>query len=401
MSSVFGCILLYIFCVINIDVIFGDSFYDYHYVQTTTLNCGKVSSENRKNGECIIPCNADGSCSYMEANCHPYDSCTIECRGNDTCHNLRVDSRFGIDFECIGHNSCQNIVYNAHDTYNERNTNKEIKPLFNWDNFNFTLPYININASLNIPFDKIQFGKNFIALRNYHDSDTILNVKKVWHHCREGDRNQKRSFGNKIDPAYNISGHNMTYLNDCFPDKLYNYFKQIMKGMLLSKQIYTLNHISNKSNITEVHSVLDNLWSPRYNWQSIMSMANIFETRVIEYIRYNDNGNLGWHFDQESNITMINLMSNENDFVGGVVQFRDFNHKNNTDNIENVTLHNGDIIMFPSIASHCVTPISFGVREVLVLEYWNIPRSYRVGRHGAGEHLYHVRHTNNPVKNEL
>ena len=58
--------------------------------------------------------------------------------------------------------------------------------------------------------------------------------------------------------------------------------------------------------------------------------------------------------------------------------------------IERVNLTMGDVILIPATARHKVKKITEGIREVLVIEWWNQPKNLNIGRQQPGEILWNV-----------
>jgi len=60
---------------------------------------------------------------------------------------------------------------------------------------------------------------------------------------------------------------------------------------------------------------------------------------------------------------------------------------------EKINLTSGDIILLPSNARHRVKPVTKGLRQVLVIEWWNQPKNIQIGRQEPGQVLWYL---NNP-----
>ena len=212
----------------------------------------------------------------------------------------------------------------------------------------------------------------------------LVKITKSYAACRDAEHSEHRDFGAGVQ--YDIEGHTVTYMDDCVLPEVYNFARSVTMGMLKYVQQHILQDMNDKEveqdNIDQVKDYVSDNWL--YDWQSMLRIANKFESRVIEYITYQDSGNLGWHTDDESNFTMVTALTDENLFEGGVLSFR----LNPWDEREyDVRLTQNDIILFPSMADHKVEPVSGGERRVMVFEWWDIGRAVDVGRTSPLEHV--------------
>lgn len=89
--------------------------------------------------------------------------------------------------------------------------------------------------------------------------------------------------------------------------------------------------------------------------------------RVIERWQYEVGGGLvdPRHYDVDSVLTIVALLSESSDFDGGV--FRTFEPDDR--HLEH-PMQQGDVICFPSHKFHNITPLTRGVRRSLVVELW-------------------------------
>jgi hypothetical protein len=96
--------------------------------------------------------------------------------------------------------------------------------------------------------------------------------------------------------------------------------------------------------------------------------------RCLELIRYHaaadtatltNLDSLGWHSDGATLITMVVMLSSEDNFEGGAVELR------GDEAGEQYMLRPGDALMWKGWTSHRVTPVTRGVREVFVAEWWS------------------------------
>lgn len=89
--------------------------------------------------------------------------------------------------------------------------------------------------------------------------------------------------------------------------------------------------------------------------------------RVVEHWIYNVGGGLvdNFHYDVDSVITIVALLSDSNDYEGGL--FRTY-ESNDTHLIH--SMNQGDAICFVSHKFHNITPLLKGIRKSLVIELW-------------------------------
>jgi hypothetical protein len=89
--------------------------------------------------------------------------------------------------------------------------------------------------------------------------------------------------------------------------------------------------------------------------------------RVIEHWSYSVGGGLvdPLHYDADSVVTIVALLSDSNEFEGG--EFRT-NECNNTQ--IDYDMKQGDVICFVSHKYHNITPLTKGIRKSLVIELW-------------------------------
>jgi hypothetical protein len=103
---------------------------------------------------------------------------------------------------------------------------------------------------------------------------------------------------------------------------------------------------------------------PLYGIKGGVSSLSI---RVVEHWKYKVGGGLvdNFHYDVDSAITIVSLLSNSNDYEGGL--FRTY-ESDDTHLIH--SMNQGDVICFISHKFHNITPLIRGVRKSLVLELW-------------------------------
>ena len=221
-------------------------------------------------------------------------------------------------------------------------------------------------------------------------NDMLDKITKSYEACQssEAKHSEHRDFG--TSEQYNIEGHTVTYMDDCILPEVYKWIRSVAIGMLKYLQQYTLQDMNDKNvdqnDIEQVKKYITDHW--QYDWQGFMRSANNLESRVIEYIVYSQGGNLGWHYDDDSNFTMVTALSDENLFEGGMSSFR----LNPWDKQEHdIRLSQNDVIMFPSRADHKVEPVISGERKVMVFEWWDIGRAEDVGRTPPMIHLANMK----------
>ena len=106
-------------------------------------------------------------------------------------------------------------------------------------------------------------------------------------------------------------------MDDCIHSDTYQFVKSVMLAMFAYFKEYTLNEMGSMDPMEYVSSH----WL--YDWQSLLSLGNQLGSRVVEYIEYSDGGNLGWHYDHDSNFTMSAMLNDAESFDGGVLRFKE------------------------------------------------------------------------------
>lgn len=89
--------------------------------------------------------------------------------------------------------------------------------------------------------------------------------------------------------------------------------------------------------------------------------------RVVEHWHYDVGGGLvdNYHYDTDSVITIVALLSDASDFDGGT--FRTFEHDGT--HLEHPMLQ-GDVICFLSHKYHNIVALTRGIRRSMVVELW-------------------------------
>ena len=88
---------------------------------------------------------------------------------------------------------------------------------------------------------------------------------------------------------------------------------------------------------------------------------------IVQYAEYPVGGHYGWHSDldplevtendRQRKVTAVLMLSPSHDYEGGVLQIQGCSVP---------PLNQGDVIVFPSFLTHCVTPVTRGTRRTLV-----------------------------------
>jgi hypothetical protein len=104
-------------------------------------------------------------------------------------------------------------------------------------------------------------------------------------------------------------------------------------------------------------------------WHLLGSAGRRVTMRVVEYHTVRTHGSLPWahHFDEGSLLTIDCMLSCPAvDFAGGVFQTLETDGE-----LQPHPFERGDVQIFRSHKYHCVTPVSAGERNVLVIELWD------------------------------
>ena len=95
--------------------------------------------------------------------------------------------------------------------------------------------------------------------------------------------------------------------------------------------------------------------------------------RCVELLRYSGGATgtegVGWHADGATLMTMVILLSDPEEFSGGAVEFRRSTAADAVTD-ERFELRAGDALGWRGWTSHRVAPLTRGVREVFVVEWW-------------------------------
>ena len=321
-----------------------------------------------------------GSCNNVIIDCYPSFNCSVICSGNNSCNNLIINSQNMVNLQCNSiNNTCNKVKFNHNFVNNKK----------------YLLPFIKIPNYLNITFDKIEIGEYYILAKSVSTPEILDDIKLTRMRCFGSGNSEYRQFGEKQKKYKNNKGHNVLYCDDCILESVYIFYKHLLWTMLEYKRQEIINKNGNEL-IYDNNNNNNNLriqdMGYHYAWDKHIYNYINMEPRVIEYIIYDDMGYIGWHYDEDSIITMVIMISNHAMYDGGDTQikFNDNNNNNNNNNntfIEQFKLNWGDVVIFDSYSYHQILPILNGYRHVFVIEYWNIGRSFRNGRTSINNHL--------------
>eukprot|EP00941_MAST-03F_sp_MAST-3F-sp1_P000739 g739.t1 len=176
----------------------------------------------------------------------------------------------------------------------------------------------------------------------------VLEDPKVPAHLKQHSRN----FG--TGTQHNILGHNVTYLH--------SHFDRVNPTLLERIEDTMLEHVVSA------------------DWRIFeLSQGKDINVRCMELIRYHaqerkegerkEDTGIGFHTDSLSLVTVAVMLSDEKEFSGGGFQIRDDSLKLHT-----YFPQRGDMMIWKPWLSHGVVPITKGLRNVLVFEWWNTDR---------------------------
>jgi PKHD-type hydroxylase len=131
--------------------------------------------------------------------------------------------------------------------------------------------------------------------------------------------------------------------------------------------------------------IADDRWECGYVWYYLHKLnlqyygyqVNAFDSRQVQYIRYEEGQFFNWHVDEgrgtvdpltlqrNQNLRKLSFslqLSNSDDYEGGDLVFQDFATGEKT----SATRQKGSLIVFDSRVRHKVTPVTKGTRYALV-----------------------------------
>ena len=317
------------------------------------------------------------SCNHDIFDCYPSSNCTVSCIGHNSCNNLTIKSYQNfVNLECDGINSCKRIRF----TYHIPTPGDDKK---------YLLPFIEIPNPLNLTLssNNIEIGEFYILAKRVSTADILDDIKlsrmRCFHFSENGD--EERQFGEQDMKYKDGKGHNVLFCDDCILHSVYKFYKHLLWVMLEYKRQQIVNQMGDKLiyNANATRITLDKI-GYHYRWDQHIYNYNMLEPRVIEYIIYNEMGNINWHYDEDSEITMVIMISNHQMYDGGDTQMR---YNDDKSLIEQFGLKWGDVVIFDSYTFHQILPVLKGNRHVMVIEFWNFGRSFRNGRVSIDHHL--------------
>ena len=200
------------------------------------------------------------------------------------------------------------------------------------------------------------------------------------------------------------------YCDDCVLNSVYDYYKHVLWAFLEHKRQQIVYDADLSLKFTDSDDDL-RLQEDGYHypWDEHIYNFDKLESRVVEYIVYGHQGNIGWHHDDDSEISMVIMVSNHGIYEGGHTELRkDHIPKDEIPDDEDVELYGydvdnlyfedevqndgqapppeklrlqwGDVMIFDSRTDHRILPILNGYRHVFVIEWWGLGRSLRNGR---------------------
>ena len=232
---------------------------------------------------------------------------------------------------------------------------------------------------------RLEYGKHYMLARNCLSDELIEAIRSVGSfHAELEQFGEHREFGDAEESPYH--GHTVVYLNHLLSQSNYTWFKKRLIEMFDNWQHSIVSNHSNddesiiREKLTGFRDIdMLKKYNLKHDWEYFRDRVLRYNARVIEFIDYSIQGSLGWHTDDESDLTMVVLLNRPNiDFEGGLLQFK---LQTIDKNIESVSLGTGDLILFPALTDHRVLPVINGSRQVLVIEWWDLPRNQLIGRH--------------------
>jgi len=241
--------------------------------------------------------------------------------------------------------------------------------------------------------DNVILSPHFLVAKHVlsRNPQILQKVLQSQQRCDSLHDAEHREFGGG---AYDIVGHDVTFMDDCVDEDVYRFCKNVTVGLLRYLQKNITQSLSERNIASDdtpaIMEYVASHWL--YDWQQFLSLSEgleteRLETRVIEHIHYKSDGNLGWHRDDDSNLTLVTMLNDPRQFEGGTLRFR-LNYWD--ENEFAIRLDKDDMILFPSIADHAVDPVT-GTRHVMVCEWWNLGRSYKPDRIGPFEQIEYMR----------
>jgi len=318
---------------------------------------------------CSHQCDESGSCSHETISCYPHRSCSVRCLGDSSCHFLVIQSEDTVDVHCGGSRSCHHLQF----VHKQRGDRK------------YLLPFIAVPNPLRLESSQIELGEFYILGKGVSTPSILDDIKESRMRCLGSGNSESRQFGEYGEGGDTAnyktgSGHKVLYCDDCVLNIVYKYYKHILWGFLEHKRRQIVR--DEKLDLRFTDSPYDYLSiedeGHHYPLERYIYDFDRLESRVVEYIVYGHHGNLGWHVDDDSAITMVIMVSNHGNFDGGDTELR--MDEDDEDKDEKLRMEWGDVIVFDSYTQHRIWPILHGNRHVMAIEWWDLGRSLRNGR---------------------
>lgn len=152
-------------------------------------------------------------------------------------------------------------------------------------------------------------------------------------------------------------------------DQLNDMFQEMREGMVGLDES-KLNHDERRSNVGALSNnepIAEYLFNLCGLTNEILSWhLDITGLEDLQLTEYNKNGHYDWHTDCDPflklgglhrKVTAVLMLSGDYAYSGGDLEF---------EGIELPRLKKGDVIVFPSVLKHRVTPVESGLRRTLV-----------------------------------
>jgi len=175
------------------------------------------------------------------------------------------------------------------------------------------------------------------------------------------------------------------YCDDCVMDSVYEYYKHVLWAFMEETRRQIVYDADLDLRYTDSPKNTLGLQADGYHfaWEEHIYNFDELESRVIEYIVYSHGGNLGWHFDDASEMTMVIMISNQAIYEGGETEMAKHSRGRRS---ETLRMSWGDVLVFDARTDHRIFPILNGQRHVFVIEWWRLGRSLRNGRTKTHHH---------------
>ncbi|ETO09671.1 hypothetical protein RFI_27707 [Reticulomyxa filosa] len=246
----------------------------------------------------------------------------------------------------------------------------------------------------NFDWSQMRIFSNYIHIKNINSQNFLHQITSNAAKCTDRTHSEHRSFG--ASGYKNSSGHDVTFLNDCVDDRVHNYFHYLLGNAFSTFQSKRgLSTSASKKKYIKwdklAQFILNNPMATRVEILPTDKVTNFDQEikdwqrdNTIELLSYEKRGHIGWHIDSDSNVTIAILVNNPREFIGGELEFRT-SEKDSV--VERAKFEEGDVLIWNANTAHQVLPVIRGTRKVLVVEFWNLGRSWQVGRVGPQDHI--------------